>query len=83
MRNNYQSQPQNFMLRQLREHNNLSREQLAVAIGVSSATIKRWEMEGKCPALTIDEWFRLCEALNLKFTELPTYFHSSIYSLAS
>lgn len=78
MRNNYQSQPQNFMLRELREQNGLSREQLAVAIGVSSATIKRWESEGKCPTLTIDEWLNLCSALKIRFTELPTYFSSLV-----
>lgn len=78
MRNNYQSQPQNFMLRELREKSGLTREQLAVALNLSTSTLRRWEVEGKTPALTIDEWLALCKSLHLRFTELPAYFSTFV-----
>lgn len=83
MRNNYQSQPENFMLRELREKAQVTREQLAVAINISTSTLRRWEIEGKVPALTVDEWLTLCETLHIKYTDLPRYFSNRVLQLSS
>ncbi|WP_322743347.1 helix-turn-helix domain-containing protein [Sphaerospermopsis aphanizomenoides] len=59
------------MLRTLREKSGLSQEQLAVALGVGSSTLRRWENGGAEPSMTKKQWDILCNQLGKKFDELP------------
>lgn len=58
------------ILRSLREEANLSQEQLAVHLGKSLSTIRRWE-KGDEPSMTRPEWLKFCELVKRKFDELP------------
>lgn len=61
------------MLRQLRENAGLSREQLVARLNnrVALRTLQRWETSGREPAMTREDWLDLCEALNVRWEELP------------
>lgn len=74
------SQPQKIeklrkisVLRQLREKAGLTREQLVARLGnrVALKTLQRWETSGKEPAMTREDWLDLCDALNVRWEELP------------
>ena len=61
------------VLRQLREKAGLTREQLVTRLDnrVALKTLQRWETSGKEPAMTREDWLDLCEALNVRWEELP------------
>ncbi|MEG5173235.1 helix-turn-helix transcriptional regulator [Microcoleus sp. B3-D7] len=61
------------MLRQLRENAGLTREQLVARLDnrVALKTLQRWEISGKEPAMTREDWLDLCEALNVRWEDLP------------
>lgn len=61
------------MLRQLRENAGLTREQLVARLNnrVSLKTLQRWEITGKEPAMTREDWLDLCEALSIRWEDLP------------
>ena len=71
------SQPPKFrkisVLRQLRERAGLTREQLVARLNnrVALKTLQRWETSGKEPAMTREDWLDLCDALNVRWEELP------------
>lgn len=65
------------IIKQLREEAGLTQSQLAVAIGVATTTISRWEQTGEKatePAMTPSEWLRFCRAVGIQFTDIPKYF---------
>ena len=61
------------MLRQLRERAGLSREQLVTRLDnrISLRTLQRWENLGNEPAMTRADWLNLCDALNVRWDDLP------------
>jgi len=61
------------VLRQLREKAGLTREQLVARLDnrVALKTLQRWETSGKEPAMTREDWLDLCDALNVRWEELP------------
>lgn len=61
------------MLRQLREKAGLSREQLITRLNnrISLRTLQVWETEAKEPAMTREDWLNFCEAIGVKWEELP------------
>ncbi|WP_342597682.1 helix-turn-helix transcriptional regulator [Cyanobacterium aponinum UTEX 3222] len=65
------------IVKQLREDANLTQSQLAVAIGVATTTISRWEQlgnKGTEPAMTASEWMRFCRAVGIQWSDVPKYF---------
>lgn len=64
------------LVRELREAANLSQEQLAVAIGVSSGTVRTWE-RGKEIFLSIPQWKSFAAAVKVEFDDLVTMFSDS------
>ena len=83
MRNNYTDRPKNFMMKELREKNELSREQVAASLGVSISTIVRWENNGIAPALTADEWAILCGLFKIGWTEVPALFCTNLQNFVA
>lgn len=68
---------QKSMIKQLREEAGLTQSQLAVAIGVATTTISRWEQTGEKatePAMTAAEWIRFCRAVGIQWADIPKYF---------
>lgn len=61
------------VLRQLREKAGLTREQLVSRLDnrISLRTLQRWEVSGREPAMTREDWLDLCEAFNVRWEELP------------
>lgn len=70
MQSNRKNQQRQTILRSLREEARLTQEQLAVHLGKSLSTIKRWE-KGDEPSMTRLEWIKFCKLVNRKFDELP------------
>ncbi|BAZ31171.1 HTH containing protein [Cylindrospermum sp. NIES-4074] len=60
------------VLKALREQSGLSQEQFAVALGVGSATLRRWENEEKEPSMTKIQWETFCSLVNVPFDQLPS-----------
>ena len=54
----------------MRLESGLTQEQLSVAIKVSSSTLRAWE-RGKEPSMTIQQWVKFAEAVNVPLAELP------------
>ena len=68
-----QRQPENELpFQKLREDANLSQEELAVRIGVSASTIRRWE-KGDEPTMSVWQMRKFCRAVGVSFDELPAY----------
>lgn len=68
-----QRQPENELpFQKLREDANLSQEELAVRIGVSGSTIRRWE-KGDEPTMSVRQMREFCRAVGVSFDELPDY----------
>lgn len=61
------------VLRQLRERAGLTREELITRLGnrVSLATLARWETKPSEPSMTRQEWADFCEAIGIRFEDLP------------
>jgi DNA-binding XRE family transcriptional regulator len=59
-------------IRQMREDAGLSQEQLAVMIGISSSTVRKWEKDQVTPSLSIHQWQAFAEAVKVPFSDLPT-----------
>ena len=57
-------------LKTLREAANLTQSQVARYLNKDVSTIRRWE-SGYEPALTHEEWLKLCELLKINFYDLP------------
>ncbi|MCC3405060.1 MAG: helix-turn-helix transcriptional regulator [Microcoleus sp. PH2017_10_PVI_O_A] len=68
------------VLRQLRERAGLSREQLVARLDnrISLRTLQRWENLGNEPAMTRKDWLDLCEALNVRWDDLPVSLSSFV-----
>lgn len=58
-------------LKELREAANLTQEQLAVQLGVSTSTLRRWENGDVEPAMTREQWETFCSAVGIPFEKLP------------
>ncbi|MCC3427299.1 MAG: helix-turn-helix domain-containing protein [Microcoleus sp. PH2017_01_SCD_O_A] len=68
-----QRQPENELpFRRLREDANFSQEELAVLIGVSASSVRRWE-KGDEPTMTIRQIRDFCRLVGVSFDELPDY----------
>jgi len=61
------------VLRLLREKAGLSREQLITRLNnhISLRTLQIWETQAKEPAMTREDWMNFCEAVGVKWEELP------------
>lgn len=61
------------MLRQLREKAGLTREQLVARLGnrIALRTLQDWENLGREPAMTRQDWLDFCEAINVRWEDLP------------
>jgi transcriptional regulator with XRE-family HTH domain len=66
-----QHQETQSVFRFLREKSGLSQEQLAVALSVSTSTLRRWENRGLEPSMTKRQWRIFCDLLGTDFNELP------------
>jgi transcriptional regulator with XRE-family HTH domain len=70
-------QPSEFrritVLRQLREKAGLTREQLVARLGnrIALRTLQDWENLGREPAMTRQDWLDFCEAINVRWEDLP------------
>lgn len=58
-------------LRELREQVQITQEQLAVRLKVSTSTLRRWENGNVEPALTREQWQEFCDAVGVSFVDLP------------
>ena len=68
-----QRQPETELpIRRLREDADMTQEQLAVQIGVSVSTLRRWE-KGDEPTMTILQMRNFCKAVDVSFHDLPDY----------
>jgi transcriptional regulator with XRE-family HTH domain len=70
MQSNRKNQQRQTILRSLREQASLTQEQLAVHLGKSLSTVKRWE-KGDEPSMTKPEWKKFCALVGRTFDELP------------
>ena len=70
MQSNRKNQQRQTILRSLREEASLTQEQLAVHLGKSLSTVKRWE-KGDEPSMTKPEWKKFCALIGRTFDELP------------
>jgi len=61
------------VLRQLREKAGLTREQLVARLGnrIALRTLQDWENLGREPAMTRQDWLDFCEAINVRWEDLP------------
>lgn len=61
------------VLRQLREKAGLTREQLIARLDnrIALRTLQDWENLGREPAMTRQDWIDFCEAINVRWDELP------------
>ena len=61
------------MLRHLREKAGPSREQLIARLKnrIFLRTLQAWETETKEPAMTREDWLNFCDAIGVKWEELP------------
>ncbi len=68
------------MLRQLRERAGLTREQLISRLGnrVALRTLQDWENLGKEPAMTRQDWLDFCEAVGVRWDDLPKNLSATI-----
>ena len=68
-----QRQPENELaFRRLREDANLSQEELAVWMGVSASSVRRWE-KGDEPTMTVRQMRDFCRLVGVCFDDLPDY----------
>ena len=68
-----QRQPENESpFRKLREDANLSQEELAVRMGVSASSVRRWE-KGDEPTMTVRQMRNFCRLVRVSFDNLPDY----------
>jgi DNA-binding XRE family transcriptional regulator len=58
-------------IRQMREEANLTQEQLAVLLNISSSTLRTWEKGKVEPSMTIQQWVKFARAVNVPLEELP------------
>ncbi|WP_293359848.1 MULTISPECIES: helix-turn-helix transcriptional regulator [unclassified Microcoleus] len=58
--------------RRLREDANLSQEELAVRMGVSASSVRRWE-KGDEPTMTVRQMRDFCRLVRVSFDDLPDY----------
>jgi DNA-binding XRE family transcriptional regulator len=66
------------VLKDLREKSGFSQEQFAVALGVGSSTLRRWENEGMEPSMTKDQWEIFCSLVKVSFHDLPRHLSESV-----
>lgn len=61
------------VLRHLRERAGLTREQLVSRLNnrVALRTLQDWENLGKEPAMTRQDWLNFCDAVGVKWEDLP------------
>ncbi|WP_414622061.1 helix-turn-helix transcriptional regulator [Calothrix sp. CCY 0018] len=59
-------------LKSLREAAELTQSQVAYWLNKDVSTIRRWE-SGNEPALTHQEWLKLCELFKINFYDLPKF----------
>jgi DNA-binding transcriptional regulator YiaG len=78
MRNNVKPRmKKQSALKELREKAGLSQLEIAATLGVAVSTVHRWERideKGIEPALTAEEWLKLCIALGINWNSIPEYF---------
>lgn len=57
-------------LKELREAAGLNQLDMAYHLGVAESTYRRWEKTGN-PALTYEQWVKLCSLFGRSFDRLP------------
>ena len=61
---------------------NLTQQQIADAVGVSSRTVQRWELGENLPELNILQAFKLCKLLRCTIDDLARDFYPEEFSLS-
>jgi DNA-binding XRE family transcriptional regulator len=61
---------------------NLTQQQIADAVGVSSRTVQRWELGENLPELNILQASKLCQLLRCTIDDLARDFYPEEFSLS-